>query len=59
VPYSKTEELPEAVKKEYTTTRCQQVFMRVFNKTIANGDSEERAFQNSHAAAKNCKSGIQ
>lgn len=54
MPYSSTGELPAPVKKRYSP-KCQQVFMRVFNQSHKNGDSEERAFQNAHAAATNCK----
>jgi cation transport regulator ChaB len=54
VPYSSNDELPPAVKKRYSD-RCRSVFRRVFNATVDRGDSEERAFQNAHAAAGQCK----
>jgi cation transport regulator ChaB len=56
--YGGVDELPEAVRSNYTD-RCQSVFLRVFNQTLKNGESEERAFQNGHAAAKNCQTGRQ
>jgi cation transport regulator ChaB len=54
MPYPENSDLPAAVKTRYSA-RCQSVFRRVFNASVKNGDSEERAFQNAHSAAGNCK----
>ena len=54
MPYNSVAELPAPVKARYSE-RCQRVFMRVFNQTQKDGNSEERSFQNAHAAATNCK----
>lgn len=54
MPYPSNGDLPDAVKKRYSS-RCQSVFRRVFNATVDKGESEERAFQNAHSAAGQCQ----
>ncbi len=54
MPYPSNADLPAPVKTRYSE-KCQSVFRRVFNATMERGDSEERAFQNAHTAAGQCK----
>ena len=53
MPWSSNDDLPDTAKNY--SERCKSVFRRVANKSLENGDSEERAIQNGHAAAKNCQ----
>jgi uncharacterized protein YdaT len=53
MPWASNADLPDTAKNY--SEKCKSVFRRVANASLSKGDSEQRAIQNGHAAAKNCE----
>lgn len=54
MPYSSTNELPQAVRDKYSE-KCQRAFMHAFNSVHENTHDEGRASAAGHAAAQRCE----